>query len=86
MGVLKSQRRRLVEALTAKDATVAEKEFVLLTKKLDQNAAKNKIHPNKAARTKLRPIRHLSSSIWTLASGSSLRLCAANSRQKNDRT
>lgn len=54
MGLLKSQRRRLAEALTAKDAPVAEKEFVLLTKKLDQNAAKNKIHPNKAARTKSR--------------------------------
>ena len=49
-----TQIRKLREAIDRGEVDTSEAEFRLATKKLDQAAAKNVIHPNKAARTKSR--------------------------------
>ena len=46
--------RKVTEAVAAGDVEGSETHFRLATKKLDQAAAKNIIHPNAAARTKSR--------------------------------
>jgi small subunit ribosomal protein S20 len=46
--------RRVLEAITAGDASKSDAEFRLASKKLDQAAAKRVIHANTAARTKSR--------------------------------
>ncbi len=51
---LRGQLRKVLEAIKAGDAETIEKEFRTATKNLDQAAAKNVIHANKAARTKSR--------------------------------
>ena len=51
---VRGQVRKVREAIEAGDAETIKKEFQLATKKLDQAAAKNVIHANKAARTKSR--------------------------------
>jgi small subunit ribosomal protein S20 len=60
---LRTQLRKVREAITAKDADKSQTEFRTLVKKLDRAAAHNVIHPNKAARTKSR----LSHAIKSLA-------------------
>lgn len=53
-SMLKTQIRKVREAVAASNVTEAETELRLTTKKLDQAAAKNVIHRNKASRTKSR--------------------------------
>jgi len=51
---VRTQLRKVREAIATGDAAVSEAEFRTAVKKLDQAAAKNVIHANKAARTKSR--------------------------------
>jgi small subunit ribosomal protein S20 len=51
---LRTQARKVREAITAKDLEKSQTEFRLLVKKLDRAAARNVIHGNTAARTKSR--------------------------------
>ena len=61
-SALKTQIRKVREAIQAGDLAKAEAEFRLAAKKADQAAAKRIIHPNKAGRIKSR----LSAKIRTL--------------------
>jgi small subunit ribosomal protein S20 len=51
---LRTQLRKVREAITAKDAETSQTEFRTLVQKLDKAARKKVIHPNRAARTKSR--------------------------------
>ena len=51
---IRSQLRKVREAIDAKDIEKSQAEFRLLTKKIDRAATRNVIHPNAAARTKSR--------------------------------
>lgn len=51
---LRTQLRKVREAITAKDEEKSQTEFKLLVKKLDKAASQRVIHPNRAARTKSR--------------------------------
>ena len=53
-SAMRTQLRKVREAVQAGDADKAEQEFRLAVKKLDQAGARNIIHANKAARTKSR--------------------------------
>jgi small subunit ribosomal protein S20 len=53
-SALRTQLRKVREAVANKDAEKSETEFRALVKKLDQAAAKHMIHANAAARTKSR--------------------------------
>lgn len=51
---LRTQLRKVREAITANDIETSQIEFRTMVKKLDRAAAQNVIHPNRAARTKSR--------------------------------
>lgn len=51
---LRTQIRKVREAISAGDVEKANAEFRVATKKLDKAASRNIIHPNAAARTKSR--------------------------------
>jgi small subunit ribosomal protein S20 len=51
---LRTQLRKVREAIAAKQVDTSQNEFKTLVKKLDRAAARNVIHPNRAARTKSR--------------------------------
>ncbi len=51
---MRTQIRRVREAVQAGDADKAQAEFRVATKRLDRAASKNLIHKNAAARTKSR--------------------------------
>jgi small subunit ribosomal protein S20 len=51
---IRTQLRKVREAIAAKDYEKSQTEFRQLTKKLDRAAARYVIHPNAAARTKSR--------------------------------
>lgn len=53
-SALRTYLKRVREAIAAGDKEKATAEFQLVTKKLDQAAAKNLLHKNAAARTKSR--------------------------------
>lgn len=53
-STMRSQIRRVHEAVKAGDAEKAHVEFRVATKRLDRAASKNLIHKNAAARTKSR--------------------------------
>jgi small subunit ribosomal protein S20 len=55
---IKTQVRKVREAITAGDLAKADSEFRLAAKKLDRAGVKRVIHPNAAARTKSR-LQHL---------------------------
>jgi small subunit ribosomal protein S20 len=55
---IKTQIRKLREAVTAGDSAKADAEFRLVATKLDRAGAKRVIHPNAAARTKSR-LQHM---------------------------
>jgi small subunit ribosomal protein S20 len=55
---VKTQVRKVREAVAAGDVATAETELRLAAKKLDRAGAKRTIHPNAAARTKSR-LAHL---------------------------
>jgi small subunit ribosomal protein S20 len=54
---LRTQLRKVREAVTAKDLEKSQTEFRSLVKKLDRAADRKVIHANKAARTKSRLAR-----------------------------
>jgi small subunit ribosomal protein S20 len=56
---MRSQIRRFREAVKAGDSDMAQTEFRLVQKKLDQAASDNLIHKNAAARTKSRLVKLL---------------------------
>ena len=62
---VRTQCRKVREAIEAGDAELAETEFRLAAKKLDRAGARNIIHQNAAARTKSR----LSAKIKALKAG-----------------
>ncbi len=51
---LRTQLRKVREAIAAKDVETSQTEFRALVKKLDRAASRNVIHANAAARTKSR--------------------------------
>jgi small subunit ribosomal protein S20 len=51
---LRTQLRKVREAITANDAEKCQSEFRTMVKKLDRAAAQKVIHANRAARTKSR--------------------------------
>jgi small subunit ribosomal protein S20 len=51
---IRTQLRKVREAIAAKDVEKSQTEFRALVKKLDRAAARNVIHANAAARTKSR--------------------------------
>jgi len=53
-SAMRTQIRKVREAVDAGDAERAEQEFQVAAKKLDRAGAKNVIHRNKASRTKSR--------------------------------
>jgi small subunit ribosomal protein S20 len=57
-AALKTQVRKVREAVAAGDLTKAEQELRVASKKLDRAGAKRVIHANKAGRTKSR-LQHL---------------------------
>jgi small subunit ribosomal protein S20 len=64
-STIRTQIRKVREAIEAKDADKCVAEFRSLCKKLDRAAGKNLVHANAAARTKSR----LSKAIKTIKSG-----------------
>jgi small subunit ribosomal protein S20 len=53
-STLRTQLRKVREAIAAKQVDTSQAEFKTLVKKLDRAAAHNVIHKNRAARTKSR--------------------------------
>lgn len=53
-STLRTQVRKIREAIAAKELDKCQDEFKTLVKKLDKAASHNVIHPNRAARTKSR--------------------------------
>ena len=53
-STLRSQIRRVREAIKAGDVAKAEEEYIQAARRLDRAGARNLIHPNAAARTKSR--------------------------------
>ncbi len=51
---IKTQVKRVLAAVVAKDAALAAKELQLAAKKLDKASSRRILHPNAAARTKSR--------------------------------
>ena len=51
-GVLKSQIKKVLAAVQAKDRTAADKELSIATKLLDRAGSKHLVHTNMAARKK----------------------------------
>jgi len=58
-SVLKTETRRLLDVLGSGDVKAASDAFMLVTKKLDQLAAKGTLHKNTVARRKSRLARRL---------------------------
>lgn len=58
-SILKTETRKFLDAIQAKDATRATEQFSQLTKKIDQIAAKGTLHRNTAARRKSRLAKRL---------------------------
>jgi small subunit ribosomal protein S20 len=56
-SALRTQLRKVREAVSDSDTEKSQTEFRLLSKKLDQAAARKVIHANRAARTKSRVSR-----------------------------
>jgi small subunit ribosomal protein S20 len=53
-SAIRTQLRKVREAIAAKDYEMSQSEFRALVKKLDRAASRNVIHANAAARTKSR--------------------------------
>ena len=63
--VVKTQIRRFLDAIHEKDLDLAQKEFHLASKMLDQKAAKGVYHRNTAARKKSRLAARLNALVST---------------------
>ena len=57
--VIKGEVRKFLDAVSAGDASAAQEHLVVVTKHLDQTAAKKTIHRNAAARKKSRLAKKL---------------------------
>ena len=57
---IKTQLRKVLVAVAAKDAATASREFSVVSKKLDKAAARHILHRNAASRTKSRLARRVS--------------------------
>jgi small subunit ribosomal protein S20 len=66
-SALKTETRKLVDAIRAGDVSAAQEQYRTVTKKLDQIAAKGTLHRNTAARRKSRLAKQLN----TVRSGKS---------------
>lgn len=64
-AAIRTQVRKVREAVDAKDADKCETEFRVLCKKIDRAAGRNLVHANAAARTKSR----LSKAVKAIKSG-----------------
>lgn len=53
-SALKTETRKLMDALKAEDTAKAQEQFVLVTKRIDQVAAKGTLHRKTASRRKSR--------------------------------
>ena len=62
-SVIKTETRKLTEALHQGDLQTAQETFVRVTKKIDQVAAKGTLHKNTAARKKSRLARRLNAAL-----------------------
>ena len=62
-SALKTETRRLLDAIQAGDLAKAKTQFQALTKQLDQVAAKCTLHKNTAARKKSRLAKRLNAAI-----------------------
>jgi small subunit ribosomal protein S20 len=60
-STMRSQLRRVREAVQAGDSEKAQTEFRIAQKKIDQAASKNLMHKNAAARTKSRLVKLINS-------------------------
>jgi small subunit ribosomal protein S20 len=60
-STMRSQLRRVREAVQAGDSEKAQTEFRIAQKKIDQAASKNLLHKNTAARTKSRLVKLIKS-------------------------
>jgi small subunit ribosomal protein S20 len=60
-STMRSQLRRVREAVQAGDSDKAKAEFRIAQKKIDQAASKNLLHKNAAARTKSRLVKLIKS-------------------------
>lgn len=58
-SVLKGEIRKFMDAVTAGDVATANNAFTIVTKTIDQTAAKGTIHRNAAARRKSRLAKRL---------------------------
>lgn len=58
-SAVKTETRKLLDAMSAGNADVARKAFTAVTKKLDQVAAKGTLHKNTVARRKSRLAKRL---------------------------
>lgn len=62
-NVLKTETRKLEDAIQAGNLDSAKELFVAVSKKIDQVAAKGTLHKNTAARKKSRLAKHLNSAL-----------------------
>ncbi len=62
-SVVKTETRKFLDALRGGDTQTAQEVFVIVTKRLDQVAAKGTIHKKAAARKKSRLARRLNAAI-----------------------
>ena len=77
---IKSQVRKVLEAISAGDVTLAKEHFRTVTKKADRAAASKTIHRNRAARIKSRlSARMLAASKGTTTAAGKGRKAAAKS-------
>ncbi|UCE61397.1 MAG: 30S ribosomal protein S20 [Phycisphaerales bacterium] len=62
-SVIKTETRRMLDAIQRGDLQEAQDTFVRVTKKIDQVAAKSTLHRNTAARKKSRLARRLNAAL-----------------------
>jgi len=60
---LKTETRKMMDAIHDGDLQTAQSKFQSITKKLDQITSKGTFHPNNASRKKSRLARHLNAAL-----------------------
>jgi small subunit ribosomal protein S20 len=68
-SIVKTETRRLLDAIHAGDLQSAKEEFSRVTKRLDQVAAKGTLHRNAAARKKSRLAQKLNAALAAAETG-----------------
>ncbi len=64
-SVLKTETRKLLDALKSDDTAKAQEQFTLVTKRIDQVAAKGTLHRKTAARRKSRLAKMINKALAT---------------------